>query len=71
MALVQCKTCHTVIVASARTCPRCGAAQTSVLGNLVKFLVLLFFIVTVFGWLSGEFDQRTAGNPTPAMTDEQ
>ena len=71
MALVLCKTCDGVIVAWAKSCPQCGAAQTSVFGNLVKFLVLLLFFVTVFGWLSGEFDQRTAGNPTPAMTDEQ
>ena len=70
MALVPCKTCNAVIVASAKTCPQCGAGQTSVSGNLVKFLVLLFFFVTVLGWLSGEPDQPTAGNPTPAMTAE-
>jgi uncharacterized protein (UPF0212 family) len=71
MALIQCKTCNVVIVAGAKTCPQCGAALTSVFGNLVKFFVLLVFFVTVFGWLSSEYNQRTAGNPTPAMTAEQ
>ena len=71
MALVQCKTCNAVIVASSKTFPQSGAALTSVFGNLIKFFVLLLFFVTVFGWLSGEFDERTAGNPTPAMTDDQ
>ena len=71
MALVPCKTCNAVIVAGSKTCPQCGAAQTSVFGNLIKFLVLLLFFVTVFGWLSGEIDQWREENPTPAMTDEQ
>ena len=71
MALVLCKTCDGVIVAWAKSCPQCGAAQTNVFSNLVKFFVLLLLFVAVFGWLSSEFNQRTAENPTPAMTDEQ
>ena len=71
MALVLCKTCDGVIVAWAKSCPQCGAAQYSVFGNIIKFFVLLLLLITVFGWLSSEFDQWTEENPTPAMTDEQ
>lgn len=71
MVLVLCKTCDAVIVASGNICPQCGASQTNVFSNLVKFFLLLIFFIAAFVWLSGEVDQWREGDPTPAMTDEQ